>query len=60
MYHNNRVIRCCFCNELVLWLKSHNPWPASKKEDARCCEECNSALVIPARLAEAGFLVKNG
>ena len=39
--------RCCICGEKFEgW--GNNPWPV--KEDGRCCDYCNDAVVIPARI----------
>ena len=40
---------CCLCGKKCTgW--GNNPWPVDKTEDARCCDECNSEKVIPARI----------
>lgn len=46
---------CCICGkEFTGW--GNNPDPVTDKdgnlfdEDARCCDECNSEVVIPTRL----------
>lgn len=45
------VKTCCICGkEFKGW--GNNPYPVNKDEDARCCDDCNSAFVIPARIAE--------
>jgi hypothetical protein len=43
---------CCFCNaELPAdhW-SSCAPWPVNNDKDARCCQECDDAIVTPARV----------
>jgi hypothetical protein len=41
---------CCSPIEIVgTWDQGHNAQPVN---DGRCCGECNTAVVIPARLAE--------
>ena len=38
---------CCICNEpFIGW--GNNPWPVA--EEGQCCDDCNAAHVIPARL----------
>ena len=42
---------CCICGkEFEGW--GNNPYPVVKDEDARCCDECNDEVVIPARIIE--------
>ena len=49
--YNDGLKKCCICGkEFVGW--GNNPYPVNKDEDARCCDDCNSAFVIPARIAE--------
>lgn len=49
MYDNGEKI-CCICGKaFVGW--GNNPYPVNENEDARCCDECNSKYVIPARIA---------
>ena len=48
-------MNCVICSSDILhqsngWDKGHNPSPI--KEDGRCCEECNSTVVIPTRLSK--------
>lgn len=42
---------CCFCGQ-VFYGYGNNPYPADKNPDARCCDVCNSTIVIPARINE--------
>ena len=44
-------MRCCFCDEIIIGY-GHNPAPVIKDVEARCCEKCNSYIVIPARIFE--------
>lgn len=37
----------------------NNPWPLWLGEDDRCCDSCNSRLVVPARIAGFGSVVEN-
>ena len=47
-------MNCIICTDEILpqpisgWDKGHNPWPV--KEKGRCCEDCNSTIVVPTRL----------
>ena len=61
-------MNCIICTDEILpqpisgWDKGHNPCPV--KEKGRCCEDCNSTIVVPVRLSglikfvEAKELVK--
>ena len=42
---------CCICEG---WFEGwgNNPWPVVKDEDAICCDRCNMAVVIPARVRQ--------
>lgn len=40
---------CCIC-EKQFFGYGNDPWPVSKKPEDRCCNDCNSNYVIPARL----------
>ena len=45
-------MKCCFCGKEIDGF-GNNPSPFAEIEelrDARCCDECNSGIVIPARL----------
>lgn len=42
---------CCICGqEFDGW--GNNPYPIVEDEDARCCDDCNSSVVVPARIKE--------
>ena len=45
--------KCCLCGFNIQpvgdWVHGHNAEPAA---DGRCCDECNSCVVIPLRLLE--------
>ena len=56
-------VMCCICGkplynghhcELSLDDKitymGNNPWPVNEDSEARCCDECNMTVVIPARI----------
>lgn len=40
---------CCICGEEFEGF-GNNPYPVDKEEGARCCDECNDEVVIPARI----------
>ena len=41
--------KCCLCGGQYRLLGC-NPWPVNKERNARCCHECDGAIVFPARL----------
>jgi hypothetical protein len=41
--------QCCICENNFSGY-GHNPQPVDDTEGARCCDRCNSSVVIPARL----------
>lgn len=43
--------KCCICGEEFEGY-GNNPAPVVEDEDARCCDGCNLASVIPARFDE--------
>lgn len=44
-----QAFMCCFCGRAFKgW--GNNPYPLNKDEKARCCDDCNDNLVVPARL----------
>lgn len=48
---NNQKYVCCICGKKFTgW--GNDPWPVNTDDDARCCDECNSLHVVPARLAQ--------
>lgn len=44
-------MECCICNKEIPpvgdWDKGNDAWPAA---DGRCCNECDMAVVVPARI----------
>ena len=47
----NQEYVCCICGKKFTgW--GNNPWPVVKDEDARCCDDCDATVVIPARIAQ--------
>ena len=44
---------CCLCDTTFIGGYGNNPDPVVVKHDARCCNACNTNVVIPARLKEA-------
>lgn len=47
-------MKCCLCGKEIKDY-GHNPWPLNKNVDDRCCDECNSDKVIPARIANLTY-----
>ena len=45
--------KCCLCDAEFIGGYGNNPDPVVVKHDARCCNACNTNIVIPARLKEA-------
>lgn len=41
---------CCFCGKECNDLYGNNPYPVSKNEEDRCCDFCDTTIVIPKRL----------
>lgn len=40
---------CCICGKICTdW--GNDPWPVVNDDDARCCDACNGAVVIPQRI----------
>lgn len=47
MDNKDETFTCCICGKKSAgW--GNNPWPV--KDDGKCCDECNAAEVIPARV----------
>lgn len=47
--NGGREMKCCICGrEIKGW--GNNPWPVNNNESAKCCDECNGQVVIPARI----------
>lgn len=42
--------KCCLCGEDTEGF-GNNPQPLAKNDNDRCCDDCNTLRVIPARLA---------
>lgn len=56
MNSKNEIRRCCICGDKFYgW--GNNPAPVNIREGARCCNECNENVVIPARIIS---IKKNG
>lgn len=45
-------IKCSICGKPIEGY-GNNPIPV--KPDGRCCDECNSTLVIPARIRQSAY-----
>lgn len=41
------VYECCLCHRIVIG-HGNNPYPIMK--NGSCCDDCNSSIVIPARI----------
>lgn len=44
-----KYMKCCICGRIF---KGYGNNPAPVKKHGRCCDDCNSSKVIPARMAE--------
>ena len=42
---------CCICGEPLEGL-GNDPWPINLRDDAKCCDSCTMAVIVPARYAE--------
>ena len=41
--------KCCICGkEFTDW--GNDPWPVNTDENAKCCDDCDMSVVVPARL----------
>lgn len=63
-------MKCCICDGEIdkhytpegkmYWDQGHNPDPVKTGEDDRCCDNCNSTVVLTARLVgRAGMSPEN-
>jgi hypothetical protein len=57
------TLTCCLCsNDIEVaacgWEGGHNPSPLGESSEDRCCDECNTTKVIPARLRDIGLLLR--
>lgn len=52
MEKNNMTFTCCICGKIFSGY-GNNPYPVSKNENDRCCDQCNRDAVIPARMESA-------
>lgn len=42
---------CCICGKKFTgW--GNNPWPVIEDDSARCCDDCNAEIVVPARMRQ--------
>ena len=48
-------MKCCICGKEFTGY-GNNPYPT--KQQGRCCDKCNTKIVIPARLASIGISSK--
>ena len=44
---------CVLCNDIFIGGYGNNPDPVVKEWSARCCDACNTSIVLPARVKEA-------
>lgn len=44
-----KKVKCCICGKYINGY-SNNPWPINNEENARCCDDCNINVVVPARI----------
>lgn len=44
------AIECCICGTGIIGF-GHNPSPVL--DDGRCCDNCNTTVVIPVRISQA-------
>lgn len=54
----SKILNCSICNSIILpelsgWTGGH---PAEPINSGRCCNDCNSSVVIPTRLRRMGLL----
>lgn len=49
IYESKPQYTCCICGSHFIGY-GNNPWPVSKTDGDRCCDDCNSDVVIPARI----------
>ena len=57
VYHRvvDSLMKCSICGAIMRGIhETHNPEPIKPCEE-RCCGDCNSLKVIPARLALMGY-----
>jgi len=56
---NKEVIECCICTMPIQeekatgWKYGNNAEPYGTPENNRCCNACNSSIVIPTRISQA-------
>ena len=44
-------MKCCFCNKEINGM-GNSVRPLIRKENVRCCDECNRDIIIPLRMLE--------
>ena len=52
--YEGTTTRCCLCGKVIPTWGSKNPDPLRSDSDQRCCDECFSEKVIPARAVMIG------
>ena len=50
----NETTKCCLCGKEIPTWGSKNPEPLRSDQDQRCCDECFTKRVIPARMILVG------
>lgn len=48
------VVKCCLCGKSIESWGSKNPEPMRSDQGQRCCDECFTKIVIPARQVLVG------
>jgi hypothetical protein len=52
--YEGTTTRCCLCGKVIPTWGSKNPDPLRSDSDQRCCDECFTEKVIPARQVMVG------
>lgn len=48
-HDKDRTYVCCICGKTKIGY-GNNPWPVNTDPKAKCCDNCNKFVVIPARM----------
>lgn len=52
-------MKCCLCGQEIktdnAYSFGNNPFPICTIENARCCDKCNNAIVVPFRIITMHF-----
>lgn len=54
-YFGDSKLKCCICGDIMTANTGNNPYPVKPyssygDKENRCCNKCNTGVVIPARL----------